>query len=145
MAVNYYVFQQKFDMSGNDSKKFYARAQAVAVLNFKQLCAKISRECTVTKADVMAVLEGCISSMKEYLELGMIVRLGEFGSFQLSVSSEGALTEQEFTNDNITGSKIIFRPGKDVTELYNILEYNKVKPRNPTVAPPAEEGGTGGA
>ena len=131
-------------MSGNGSNKFYARAQAGGELSFKQLCVKVSRECTVTKADVMAVLEGCITSMKEYLEHGMIVRLGDFGSFQLSVTSEGALTEEDFTNENIKGAKIIFRPGLDVKELYSILEYNRVKVRNPKEATEEEGGTTGG-
>jgi len=126
MSVNYCVFQQKYDMSGNGSNKFYARAQSVGQMSFKKLCAKISDRCTATKADVMASLEGCIYVMKEALEDGKIVRLGDFGSFQLSLSSEGTLIEKDFVSANITGAKILFRPGVDLKELYNGLEYQKV-------------------
>ena len=126
MSVNYCVFQQKHDMSGTGSHKFYARAQSAGQMSFKKLCAKISDRCTATKADVMASLEGCIYVMKEALEDGKIVRLGDFGSFQLSLTSEGALLEKDFVSANITGAKIRFRPGVDLKELYNVLEYQKV-------------------
>ena len=126
MSVNYCVFQQKHDMSGNGSYKFYARAQSAGQMSFKKLCAKISDRCTATKADVMASLEGCIYVMKEALEDGKIVRLGDFGSFQLSLTSEGTLLEKDFVSANITGAKIRFRPGVDLKELYNGLEYQKV-------------------
>jgi DNA-binding protein, histone-like, putative len=126
MAVNYCLFQQKYDMSGKGSKNFYARAQSTGELSFKKLCARISDRCTVTKADIMAALEGCIYVMKESLDDGKIVRLGDFGSFQVSLTSEGSETEKEFTNANITGSKIIFRPGIDLKELSKSLEYQKV-------------------
>jgi len=132
MAVNYCVFQQKYDMSGNGSNKFYARAQASGQMSFKKLCTKISDRCTATKADVMAALEGCIYVMKEALEDGKIVRLGDFGSFQLSLSSEGTLIEKDFVSSNITGAKILFRPGEDLKELFNALEYQKVAANSTT-------------
>jgi predicted histone-like DNA-binding protein len=126
MSVNYCLFQQKYDMSGKGSNKFYARVQSSGEMSFKKLCSKISDRCTATKADVMAALEGCIYVMKDALDDGKIVRLGDFGSFQLSLSSEGTETEKEFTSANITSPKILFRPGKELKELYNTLEYQKV-------------------
>jgi|WetSurMetagenome_2_1015567.scaffolds.fasta_scaffold258889_1 predicted histone-like DNA-binding protein len=132
MAVNYCVFQQKYDMSGKGSNKFYARAQSSGEISFKKLCAKISDRCTATKADVMAALEGCIYVIKDALDDGKIVRLGDFGSFQLGLSSEGADTEKDFSSTNITGAKILFRPGEDLKELFNALEYEKVSANSST-------------
>jgi predicted histone-like DNA-binding protein len=126
MSVNYCLFQQKYDLSGKGSSKFYARVQSSGEISFKKLCSKISDRCTATKADVMAALEGCIYVIKDALDDGKIVRMGDFGSFQLSLSSEGAETEKEFTSANITGIKILFRPGKDLKELYDTLEFEKV-------------------
>jgi len=126
MSVNYSVFQQPHDLTGNGIKLFYARSQSKGVLSFSRLCKRISDRCTATKADVMAALEGCIYVMKEALEDGAIVRLGDFGSFHLSVNSKGAETEKDFSSSNIIGAKINFRPGADVTDLYHNLEFNKV-------------------
>jgi predicted histone-like DNA-binding protein len=113
-------------MSGNGSNKFYARAQTAGQLTFKKLCERISDRCTATKGDVMASLEGCIAVIKQAIEDGFIVRLGDFGSFQLSLSSEGAATEKEFVSSNITSPRILFRPGIDLKEMLGNLDYEKV-------------------
>lgn len=126
MSVNYSVSQQSHDFTGNNVKLFYARSQSKGILNFNRLCKRISDRCTATKADVMAALEGCIYVMKEALEDGNIVKLGDFGSFQLSISSKGAENEKDFSSSNITRAKVNFRPGADITELYHNLEFNKV-------------------
>lgn len=139
MSVNYSVSQQSHDFSGNGVKLFYARSQSKGVFNFNRLCKRISDRCTATKADVMAALEGCIYVMKEALEDGNIVKLGDFGSFQLSVSSKGAESEKDFTSSNITSVKVNFRPGTEITELYHNLEFNKVS-SNVSSIPETEEG-----
>lgn len=127
MAVNYSVFQQKFDVSRKGEYKYYARAQSSGELDFKELSKRISDRCTATKGDVMVVLEGCIQVMQDALADGKIVRLGDFGSFQVSISSEGARTENELTNTNITGARIQFRPGEDLTQMLSNLTYQKVR------------------
>jgi predicted histone-like DNA-binding protein len=62
----------------------------------------------------------------EHLAEGKIVRLGDFGAFQVNVSSEGAETEAKFTAAQIKGSKVVFRPGIDLKEMQNNLKYEKV-------------------
>jgi predicted histone-like DNA-binding protein len=148
MAVKYCVFQQKYDMSGKGSNKFYARAQSVGELSFSKLCVRISDRCTATKADVMASLEGCIAVIKQAMEDGFIVRLGDFGSFQLSLTSEGAATAKEFESSNIKGAKILFRPGADIKTMYSTLEYEKVDANSTTATTTGTTGvatGTTGA
>lgn len=67
MAINYSVFQQKFDVTRKGELRYNARAQSSGELKFNKLCKRISDKCTVTKADVKAVLEGCILEMQESL------------------------------------------------------------------------------
>jgi predicted histone-like DNA-binding protein len=127
MAVPYSVFKQTFDVSRKGELRYNARAQSSGELTFKTLTRRISDRCTVTPGDVMAVLEGCITVIQDALEDGMIVRLGDFGSFQISISSSGTLTENAFTASNITGAKILFRPGEDLNETLANLTYTKVR------------------
>jgi predicted histone-like DNA-binding protein len=136
MSVKYSVFQQKHDISGNGVLKFYARTQSSGEMDFKTLCETISDRCTATKGDVMSALEGCIFVIKQALKDGKIVRLGDFGSFQVSLSSTGALTEKEFTTSNIAGAKILFRPGEDLTEVFGKLSYQKVSILSETTPTP---------
>jgi hypothetical protein len=89
MAIKYSVVQQKYDITGQNILKFFAKAQASGQTDFATICETISDRGTVTKGDVMASIDGCIYAMKTALKEGRIVRLGEFGSFQIGVSSEG--------------------------------------------------------
>lgn len=126
MSVKYSVSKQKHDMTGNGVLKFFAKAQSSGIMDFKTICETISDRGTVTKGDVMASLDGCIFAMKSALRDGRIVRLGDFGSFQVGVSSEGTLTEKDFSASKIKKAHILFRPGSDLTSMLANLNYQKV-------------------
>lgn len=136
MSVKYSVIQQKHDITGKGILKFYAKAQATGEMDFASICETISDRGTATKGDVMAAIEGCIFAMKMALKEGRIVRLGEFGSFQVGVSSEGTLTEKEFSSSKIKGAHILFRPGTELNRMLANLNYYKA---GVTQTEPAEE------
>jgi nucleoid DNA-binding protein len=61
------------------------------------------------------------------LSNGEIVRFGDFGSFQVALTSEGAETEAKFNASLIKGGKVAFRPGIDLKEMLATLKYEKAK------------------
>ena len=61
------------------------------------------------------------------MDNGEIVRFGDFGSFQVSISSEGAETAEKFNASMIKGGKVVFRPGIDLKEMLAALKYEKGK------------------
>jgi len=125
MAVKYAVVQQKYDITGKGVLKYFAKAQSTGEMDFSSICETISDRGTATKGDVMAAIDGCIYAMKSALKEGRIVRLGDFGSFQVGVSSEGTLTEKEFNSSKIKSAHILFRPGSDLTTMLSNLSYQK--------------------
>jgi len=125
MAVKYSVVQQKYDITGKGVLKYFAKAQSTGEMDFSSICETISDRGTATKGDVMAAIDGCIYAMKTALKECRIVRLGDFGSFQVGVSSEGTLTEKEFTSSKIKSAHILFRPGSDLTTMLSNLSYQK--------------------
>ena len=88
--------------------KYYAQSQAL------------------TRADVMAVLTGLEDIVSEGLQGGEIVRLGELGSLQLSLSGEGAATEDTYTDSMIEKVRVLFRPGTVMQEAINNLAFERV-------------------
>lgn len=74
----------------------------------------------------MAVLNESIKLLKKHLSDGKIVRFGEFGAFQVSISSEGAETEDKVTASKIKSNKIVFRPGLELKEMLATAKYEKV-------------------
>ena len=57
---------------------------------------RIQQTCTVHKSDVFAVLVTLEDVISEALKSGEIVRLGDLGTFQIGISSKGALTEEDY-------------------------------------------------
>ena len=143
MSIKFNVKKQKYDLAGNGVLKYYAKAQSSGVVNFNSICETISDRSTVTKGDVMAVLEGCIFAMKTALNNGNIVRLGDFGSFQVGIKSDGTLTEKEFSASKIKSAHINFRPGASLTGMLDNLSYQKVTTPEVVVEEDEAAAGTG--
>jgi predicted histone-like DNA-binding protein len=74
---------------------------------------------TVSNTDVLAVLNYLTKIFKRHLENGEIVQFGDFGTFQISVASEGAETAEKFNALLIKGANIAFRPSVDLKDVRN--------------------------
>ena len=83
--------------------------------------------CTVTRADVMAVLIALEDVVSDSLSNGEIVRLGELGSLQVSLSGEGATTKDDYHDGLIQKAKILFRSGRTLSNMLTSLRYEKVE------------------
>lgn len=106
--------------------KYYAQTQARGEMGIREISERIHQMCTVTRADVMAVLTGLEEIVSEGLQGGEIVRLGELGSLQLSVSGEGAVSEELYDDSLIDKVRVLFRPGTVMQEAINNLAFEKV-------------------
>ena len=128
MAITYVLTQKGNPGNPTAPKKFHAQAKGRNELTFRQLSKEIAEgSTTVSDSDVMAVLNDLIKVLKRHLSNGEIVRLGDFGSFQVAITSEGADTEAKFNPSLIKGGKIVFRPGIDLREMLATLQFEKVK------------------
>lgn len=62
----------------------------------KQVAKRLSAMCTVTYADVMAVLGELPGVMADFMAQGKSVRLDGLGTFRYTLSTKGVATEAEF-------------------------------------------------
>lgn len=128
MSVKYTLSEKGNPGNPTAPKKWYANAKADGELSFRELSKEISQgSTTVSDTDVMAVLNDLIKVLGRNLGNGKIVRFGDFGSFQLTISSEGAETEQAFNAKLIKSAKIQFRPGKDLKDVTKTVTFEKYK------------------
>ena len=109
-----------------DPPKFYAQAQARGDVSIREMAERIQATCTVHKTDVYAVLVALEDVVKEAIQNGEIVRLGELCTLQVSLSGKGTLTEKEYDDSLIKKAKIIFRPGTILASALGTLKYSKV-------------------
>ncbi|MBN8707496.1 MAG: HU family DNA-binding protein [Bacteroidetes bacterium] len=126
MSVQYSIITRKNLQKPNDPPKFYAVAKSRGEISLRELAKEISSTSTIAIGDVLGVLEGFIALVPKHISNGNIVRLGEFGSFSLSISSEGAPTEDDFHAGLIKSNSLNFRPGKEVQDALDAVKYKKV-------------------
>ncbi|PZF71146.1 HU family DNA-binding protein [Taibaiella soli] len=127
MSVKFSVVQRPNPQKPNDPKKWYVSVQSSGDISLRELSTEIAARSTVSSADVLAVLENLLHIIPEELGKGNIVRLGDFGSFSLTLQSEGMATEEEVIATAIKGNKLHFRPGKEIAKKLDGVEYRKVK------------------
>jgi predicted histone-like DNA-binding protein len=128
MAVNYVTVQKGNPGNPESPKKVYAQAKARGELTFRKLSKEIADgSTTVSDTDVLAVLNDLTKTLKRHLENGEIVRFGDFGSFQITLASEGAESAEQFNASLIKGGKVAFRPGIDLKDMLATLKYEKAK------------------
>ena len=130
-TVTYSVVPRINPREKNDPPKFYAQAQARGDVNVREMAERIQATCTVHKTDVYAVLVALEDVVKEAIQNGEIVRLGELCTLQVSLSGKGTLTEKEYDDSLIKKAKIIFRPGTILAGALETLKYSKVPIKYP--------------
>lgn len=113
MSVNYSLALLSTEPGNKTApKKYYAKAQASGEVTMDEIAEDIAYATSLTDGDVLNAVRALIKQVNKHLAAGKIVRLENFGSFQLQLHSEGADTEEEFTEANITDATVQFRPGR---------------------------------
>ena len=126
--IKYVLVQRGNPANQAAPKKWYAQHKSTGEISLRQLAKEVGGGSTVNMPDVMAVLEGLIQRLPELLAQGMIVRLGDFGSFSGSLNSVGTATKEEFSAaTGITGYNIKFRPGKELTKTLATVDYQRTE------------------
>jgi predicted histone-like DNA-binding protein len=114
-------------MPGDPGKKmFYAMAVSGGESTMEDITNAIERRCTVSGADIRAVLYAIAEVTTEFLHSGMIVRIGELGSFRLSLSSEGRERPEEVNASIIRSASILFSPGLRIKRSLKSIKYEKL-------------------
>lgn len=125
-TVSYSVVKRNNPLDREAVAKFYAQAQANGHVEIREMADRIQKTCTVTRADVMAVLTALEDVIMEALQGGEIVRLADLGTFQIGLSGEGADTEEQYEASMIKKARINFRPGIALSGILAALKYAKV-------------------
>ncbi len=126
MAIKYKVIERgQPGVVGGGNKKFYASVNSDGEMTLNGLTKRIEKISTVSGADIRAVVYAMVDVMKDALEEGKIVRLGEFGSLRVGISSNGENAEKDVSANSIKGAKAIFNPSQNLKEMLKTLKYVK--------------------
>ena len=125
-VVTYSVSPRMNPSEKGTPPKFYGHVQARGDVSLREMSERIQQTCTVHKSDVYAVLVALVDVITDALRGGEIVRLGDLGTFQIGISSKGAVTEEDYDDSLIKKARINFRPGTALSGILGSLTYKKV-------------------
>ena len=110
MAVLYRLYQNNNDKSPGKGK-WYAKAVMTNVIDTKKLADIMQRNCTVKRADIMAVLTELVETMRDQLQDSKRVKLDGLGSFKLALTSKGAATAADYeVKKHVKKVRVLFSP-----------------------------------
>lgn len=133
MAQKYKLIERKNLGKDNTEqpKKFYAQAVNNGYVSFDELCVEIGEGCTLTSADVKAVMDRMNYTLDKHLKAGRIVQFGEIGSFRLAVGSTGSKDAESFSASQIKKPKIVFTPGGKLQTTRKVTTFERVSEAEP--------------
>ena len=110
--------------------KAYGSAQVRETLDVDKFAEHIcSHGCAYDKGDVIAIMSKVVGCIREQILAGNKVVLGDLGGFYAELATEGAVTVDEFTVNNIKEVKVRWCPGDKFKDLRADAEFNLVPTR----------------
>ena len=125
MPVKFTVNPKKDPRDQNAAPRYYASVKSSGRSDTNTIARNINSISTVSSVDTAAVIEAFLTVVPDKLAEGNIVELGDFGTFRLSISSEGAEAAEEVTSRSITDRRVIFTPGKRFKQMLDTIEFQK--------------------
>jgi len=125
MSVKYNIVERGNPSNPEAPKKFYPSIQSSGRLTLRELAEQAADRSTLTAADIIAAVESFLAIVPRELAKGNIVELGDFGSFWLKTTTEGANTAEEVRGDQISTVLPRFNPGKQFKRMLDNIEFNK--------------------
>ena len=126
-TVTYTVVPKINPRDRESEPKFYGNVKSSGDINIREMAERIQQSCTVTKADVFAVLVALEDVISESIQKGEIVRLMDIGTLRVGISTKGALKEEDFNDALIKKTRLLFRPGSILQNALANLNFTKVK------------------
>lgn len=126
MSVPYKIVKITSPLSIENTGKYYAKFKSRGEIDLRSLAKRISRISTLSVPDTIAVLEALIEIIPSYLLDGYIVKLGDFGSFAPTLSSEGTSGEKDFSVRMIKKISMLFKAGKYMKKQLQDAKFEKV-------------------
>jgi predicted histone-like DNA-binding protein len=125
MTVKFNIVERGNPSDPAAPRKFYPSIQSTGRLTLRELAEQASDRSTLTTADILAAIESFLAIVPRELAKGNIVELGDFGSFWLRTTTEGAETPEAVKPDQISTVLPRFNPGKEFKRTLDNIAFTK--------------------
>lgn len=125
--MKYRLIQKINPLKPDSQRKWYASPIKAGTINNYKLSKRIASRSSLTRGDVMNVIENMVDEIPRYLIEGYSVNLNNFGTLRLSLSSEGVNAPTEFTADNIKNMRVVFTPSPEFKKTLLDMSFEKTE------------------
>jgi len=125
MAIKFKLITRGNPGNPEAPKKHYATIVRPKNVTLETLSKRISEISPVNELDTQTALLTFAKIIPEFLIEGATVELGDLGRLQVSISSEGADTEEDFNKEMVKSCKVSYRPSVQVKETLAAVKFEK--------------------
>ncbi len=95
-------------------KKYYALPISEGRFTVRDLSTEIAARTLLSRDDIERVLASLAEVLPDVLQVGFSIKLGNFGTLWMKITSKGVENVDEFTAEHIKGVKVIFTPSPEM-------------------------------
>ena len=106
--MKYKIVERK--KPGTQDFKYYGTVVLGEPVGLRKIIEEIEEKCTLTQADIVAVLYALESAVSKHLLNGQSVRFGTLGSFRPTISSEGSTSSATWEPSMVKKVRAVFTP-----------------------------------
>jgi predicted histone-like DNA-binding protein len=125
--MKYKIVRKANPSNPGEPKKKYANPVHAGTMVLKRIAKEISARSSLTVGDVENVLYNLLEVLPIFLKIGMSIQLGDFGTFRLTLASEGVNEGEEFTVAKIKGVRVVFTPGIELKNALKDITFEEQK------------------
>ena len=123
MAKLFYRKYQNNNPQNSGYGKWYGRVVITETVDIEYLATKMQDNCTVKRADILAVLSELGPTMSDLLKDSKRVRIPYLGCFKLGIKTTGEEDPEKFNaRTNVDNVHVIFQPETKATEAGKMVK-----------------------
>lgn len=132
MSIIYKPRKHICSVPGKEKIGYFAGKVLGSTVETDNLCDHISEKCSLTSADVKAVIEALIKEIGVELKSGNRIRVGDLGIFSASITSEVVDTKEELKPKKVRVKRVSFLPSTRLknsmrnTDFMRLRDFNRM-------------------
>lgn len=129
MSQQYVVVERKNPLKPQNPAKFYAIARSSRKVDTNEVIKRIAERSSYSIGELNGCITEFLQEIKNQLELGNIVLMGNLGSFRVTIATGNATeTAKEFKAATcIETSRVRFNPGAILKDMCKAMKYSLFK------------------
>jgi predicted histone-like DNA-binding protein len=126
MSVKLKKIQRKSPLNATLTK-WYLTQESAGNVGLHEIAKEIEGRSALSLGDVQSVLSNLMEVMPIFLKLGQSVKLEGFGTFRVTVSSDGTAVADELNTHHIKGVKMVFLPSVELKRNLEDISFEIIQ------------------